>query len=239
MKLQCASALIIGDVGGEFESLQQLIAKSPPAEKIILLGDLNDRGPHSDKVIQWAMDNSPLFNGNVITLDSNHGHMMVDFYHGIEIYHPRDFLNNGGGTTLSSYGVYQGMKYHEATAMMKVEHIAFLSSRPKYVIINDEILCTHAPLHPDLTLAQAAALSGQHEHSLLWNRVPPVPLKEYKLQVYGHNSTWNEHRNKDGMWGICIDNSRRGELMSYHYPSTLVTRDIFNFKDWHGGRYVP
>ena len=46
--------LIIGDVGGCFNSLMKLVAKLPPNEKLLFIGDLNDRGPNSREVISWV-----------------------------------------------------------------------------------------------------------------------------------------------------------------------------------------
>ena len=65
---------IIGDIAGRFDELMLLLAKMPEADKVILVGDMVDRGPKSKEVIEWAMNNP-----NVIAIKGNHEDMMVDF----------------------------------------------------------------------------------------------------------------------------------------------------------------
>ena len=67
---------IVGDIGGQKDAFDRLIKGWK--RKIVLVGDLNDRGPKSKQMIEWAIKNEK----NVTTLHSNHGHMMVDFFQG-------------------------------------------------------------------------------------------------------------------------------------------------------------
>lgn len=48
--------IAIGDIAGNFKTLKALLDKLPN-KKVILLGDPNDRGPRSNEVIQFIMDN--------------------------------------------------------------------------------------------------------------------------------------------------------------------------------------
>lgn len=223
MNIACDSALVIGDIAGQLETLRELITQSPPADKIILVGDLNDRGPDSKGVIDFAM-NHP----DIIVIDSNHGHMMVDYYHGADLYGNYVFQGNGGGATLKSYGItWDGPSLEDIQNFIPKSHIEFLSTRPKYVLLNDNILITHAPLRPDLTLEEACEIGTweQIDNSVLWNREPSIPRSEYKLQIYGHNSRWSEHKNSvHGLYGVCIDDCRHNQLMSLHIPSMKYTR---------------
>lgn len=53
--------IFIGDVHGHFEELQELLVKcewSPTTDRLILLGDLVDRGPKSIETVRWARENS-------------------------------------------------------------------------------------------------------------------------------------------------------------------------------------
>src|ERR1035437_3790153 len=95
---------IISDIAGRYNELQKLISIMPPAEKIILVGDLMDRGPDSKKVIEWAMTTP-----NVITLKGNHEAMMVEAAEG----NTMDHLYNGGKATLESYGATHPWDYPE------------------------------------------------------------------------------------------------------------------------------
>src|ERR1035437_4526340 len=95
---------IIADVGGQFKALKKLLSIMPKG-LTVLVGDLNDRGPMSKQVIELAMS-SP----DIITLQSNHGDMFVDFVltQTDPDYSPRyifeAFYKQGGLETLISYG---------------------------------------------------------------------------------------------------------------------------------------
>ena len=53
------STFIIGDIHGCYESLVELISHCSirPSDRIWCVGDLINRGPHSHRVIEWAMSN--------------------------------------------------------------------------------------------------------------------------------------------------------------------------------------
>ena len=58
---------IIGDIAGRFDELMLLLAKMPESDKVILLGDMVDRGSQSKQVIEWAMTNPNVIAIKVIT----------------------------------------------------------------------------------------------------------------------------------------------------------------------------
>jgi len=195
---------IIGDVAGRFDELIKLV-RIIPNEKIILVGDLNDRGKGSNKVIEWAMNTK-----DVITLHSNHGDMMVDFYDGIKKYHYTDFLRNGGDSTCKSYGVsYKSIPLDNIVEDFKSkvpkEHIEFLRECPlRYE--EDSVLVSHAAW--DSTL---------NDFDKIWNRDYPKKINN-KIQVFGHNSHWGltYFDNKINPYAICIDTSKDSILTCYN-----------------------
>lgn len=199
--------IAIGDIAGQYEALMKLVEKLPPNKGIILLGDLNDRGWQSKEVIQWAMDNAH----RVLTLDSNHGDMFVDWYkqHTDPMYIPRYdkeiFEWNGGRATLSSYGHNIDTVTMDALLRDKLlqSHLAFLSLAPSHhmtSINRVDYIFSHAPLlvnphrklHQWLDKGQGfTGLNRDTEYNYQWNRYEPDkfhPELPGFVSVFGHNS---------------------------------------------------
>lgn len=214
---------IIGDIAGRFDELMLLIEKMPKGEDIILLGDLNDRGKDSNKVIQWAIDNK------IRCVKSNHGSMLINAYNA---YHGTDYHTcgedrsdsylfeiNGGYSTLFSYGGFDNIPK---------EHIEWLVNLPWY-IETDELFLSHGPWREGLTLEQATDESDIGK-SLLWNRRKPE--KRNKFQIHGHNTyiEWysdkyeldTDGKVKDNTFGLCIDNSGNNQLCGINWPSKHI-----------------
>ena len=165
---------IIGDVAGEFDTLMLLVDKMPE-EEIILLGDLNDRGNDTPKVIQWCIDN------NIRTIQSNHGHMMIDWYRNGKYYEDGIWAYNGGEATFRSYNY-----------SVPETHIQYLEQCPMYIIHENYIL-SHAPLRKGYTLEELCDLGVSVNEmkcdiSLLWNRYVDK-YKDGVINIFGHNSS--------------------------------------------------
>lgn len=199
---------IIADIAGRYEELMLLLDKMPKGERIVLLGDLNDRGPDSNKVIQWAIDN------NIECVKSNHGDMLIaakTFYDknepmnlGIQI-----FLQNGGHQTLTSYGGFDNIPE---------SHIEYLKNCPWYVETDDLIL-THAPL------IEKPSEQTKFDAEFFWNRKDPQRLD--KFQIFGHNAWFEEFKDENGPYAICLDNSFNKELTGIHWPSRTIYRQEY------------
>jgi serine/threonine protein phosphatase 1 len=229
---------IIADVAGEYNALMELVRIMPKAP-IVLLGDLNDRGPQSREVIEWAM-RTP----DVQTINSNHGEMFVDYVlryvdsDYVQQYHHDDFLNNGGVATLESYGFVGGQTHLSQMNKIPLEHIYWLRDLPN-VIETEDLIMSHAPLHECYkTIEQANADRTLNFHSPTWNRTEPP--KRNKFQVFGHNSHWGlswlttwkhdprwslaaEQSDEKEVYAVCLDASREKVLTGMHWP----TREIF------------
>jgi len=193
-----------------------------PDDEIVLVGDLNDRGKDSRKVIEWAMKTP-----NVTTVDSNHGHMFVDFYDGIKQYDNGIFLLNGGDTTLRSYGITNftvdfSPSYHpmvdiddkdasvrDLVALVQKhvpkDHIEWLRNLP-LSYEKGRVFVSHAPWNAKL-LPMAR----------IWNRYGPFRIHG-KLQIYGHNSSKHIvfHDNSIRPWAVGIDTSHGKILTCYN-----------------------
>lgn len=97
---------IIADIAGFFDAFMSLIQKAPKDAKIIILGDVNDKGPESAKIIEYLL-NHP----EIIWIMGNHEHMFYKVYEHLTLgtnikYKPLYWLFvNGGYYTLKSYGM--------------------------------------------------------------------------------------------------------------------------------------
>lgn len=212
--------IIIADIAGRFEELQLLLQKIPQGDVIVCVGDLNDRGKDSNKVIQWCIDN------NIQCTKSNHGDMFIGYFNRhrgttypcLDGFNDPDFLNNGGHDTLSSYG---------GITEVPESHIKWLSELPWY-IETDDLYISHAPIvytakHPD----DVSGYDKPWRSNILWNRHPPV--RREKFQIYGHNTYYQVFNYENEDYAICIDNCGFEQLMAIHWPSKkLYTVDYLD-----------
>lgn len=86
---------IIGDIAGNYKTLEALLAKMPPGVPISV-GDMIDRGPASRQVLEF-------FKTNGLAVLANHEHMMLHEFLGKKTYEPGIWLLNGGHATMSSF----------------------------------------------------------------------------------------------------------------------------------------
>lgn len=192
---------VVGDVAGNFLTLQALLAKMPKDAELICLGDPNDRGPRSKQVIEFLMKNGK-------TVFSNHAHMMVDAWkqHAMPGAEPNFYMkglwpqDNGGMATVFSYGAdvhWMG----KLDRLIPGQHIKWLEQCPLY-IQTDKYLFTHAPLHNNMTIEEGCDLGWgfpsnwnfdpMSDFSVIWNRyVPERPNKNIsgRINIFGHNAS--------------------------------------------------
>jgi hypothetical protein len=210
---------VIGDIAGRYNELMELLAKMPPADLTLAVGDLVDRGPKSKEVIEWFMGD-PLSRECV---HANHENMMLDACHnfpGSPHEHPY-WCYNGGTATLASY-MY---------APVPEAHLRWMANRPLW-FKSDGLFVSHAPVR-DITRIPPEFDDWQKfcgdESTWPWNRyLSPKPMPNH-FMVYGHNSHYREHHytQDDGEvvhYASCIDNSACKELMGMHWP----TRETFS-----------
>lgn len=206
---------IIADVAGQYDALMRLVAIMPK-DPFIFVGDLVDRGPNSPQVLNWVSNNARCVLGN-------HEHMMIDFYRKTEIYHPLDWLENGGDKTAQSYvgrKIYAN-KYSTHDLIREAipeDHIEWLESLPTEIRTDNGLLVTHAPY----SIRNAAP--PMNVEAFIWNRFEPDYVEGY-FNVFGHNSHWGLQHIKDhdyGHYAMCIDASSQGVLTGVNWPSLTV-----------------
>lgn len=165
----------IGDIHGCLAPLTGLLdqcrrfADGRPS-KFVFLGDYIDRGPDSRDVVQTIMDMQAA-SPDIIGLCGNHEELLheADTRDGMA-----QWLINGGGTTLRSYGV-------TSPKDIPPEHIFWLL---KLSLSHDDGLrfFAHAGIRPGILLDQ------QTRDDLLWIREPFLSsvVDHRRLIVHGH-----------------------------------------------------
>ena len=188
----------IGDIHGQHEmlldALTRIEADGGAAARVVVLGDLVDRGPDSAAVIDTLL-NGIEQGRDWIVLRGNHDQLMLDYLAFGQLMNPlvrsgRSWLHDamGGPATLASYGVdtsrlHGSSLLRAARAAIPETHVDFLSSRPLYHIEGD-LLFVHAGIHP------ARPLELQTEDELIWIREPFLSYSEPFdwLVVHGHTA---------------------------------------------------
>lgn len=219
------SANILCDAGGEFDCAMRLIKKMPPADKIVFVGDLNDRGMQSKELIEWCMAHP-----EVEVLHSNHGDMLVEMWRLIcdvrncsFVYHPDDFFNNGGLSTLKSYIGNENFSTRESFTQIPKDHIEWLASRPVFYELPG-LIVSHAPIPNNHWKGKMDQKDYRDVVTYIWNR--NYPYKQPGLfQVFGHNSSWGVRKFED--WAICIDSTKKNKMTGLHWPTKELFEEPF------------
>lgn len=98
---------IIADVAGHFDAFLKLVNQVPENMKILLLGDVCDKGPQTAQIIEYILKHKDRF----IWLMGNHEHLMYSCYNNqvrggkTKIDEAHWIYINGGFKTLFSYGL--------------------------------------------------------------------------------------------------------------------------------------
>jgi serine/threonine protein phosphatase 1 len=175
MSRDSARRVIIGDVHGHFQGLQQLLQQLDlkSEDSLYFLGDLVDRGPESAKVVEFVKSNGyPCLMGN-------HEQMMLSAFNepGLDDWAMDMWLRAGGNTTLASYQDLDCL----------AGHLDWLSTLPTYLDL-DDLWLVHAGVHPYLPL------EAQTSQEFCWIRGEFHSTKEPffpdKLIISGHTITF-------------------------------------------------
>jgi len=187
----------IGDIHGQhdmlLDALTRIESDGGAAARVVVLGDLVDRGPDSRAVIDTLM-NGIAQGRDWIVLRGNHDQMLLDYVEEGRVANPLirsglSWLDDalGGAATLASYGVdttrHGASLIAAARAAIPDAHVDFLAARPLYHL-EDKLLFVHAGIHPALPLAQQTA------DQLLWIREPFLSHSDPFdwLVVHGHTA---------------------------------------------------
>jgi serine/threonine protein phosphatase 1 len=134
----------IADMHGRFDLFEkaiELIEKhSPEGGRLIVLGDFVDRGFQSCQIIQRLIQGPSSDKWEWIVLQGNHEDIMLQAArnsHALVWW-----LNNGGGSTLQSYGYKDGEKLTYPLRLDE-DHLAWLTHLPTY-FEDDKRIFVHA-----------------------------------------------------------------------------------------------
>lgn len=163
---------LIGDIHGRLDLLDQLIhliAAQPGSEtaRVIILGDMIDRGPDSAQVLARLIDQTQQAPDRWICLMGNHERMMLDFL--ADPVKSRQWLRHGAESTLQSYGISIEINRPRATAdklrdAMPSVHLDWLNNLPLIWTGEPGLAAVHAAVDP------TRPLHKQKSTDLLWGR---------------------------------------------------------------------
>ncbi|MEM7703614.1 MAG: metallophosphoesterase [Pseudomonadota bacterium] len=184
---------VIGDIHGRLDLYNALIdaieaddAKAGKADtRVILLGDLVDRGPESAGVVErtreWQKQR------NVRVLAGNHEQMFLDAFEKPDVL--RHFLRHGGRETILSYGVDED-DFTQMTLEELFEALprAIPKADLKYIAAFEESITAGDYMFVHAGVDPKAPLDQQKRKDLLWIRDRFLnydgPLA--KVVVHGH-----------------------------------------------------
>ncbi len=194
----------IGDVHGFSLTLEALLdaCELSRDDRVVLLGDLIDRGPDSFDVVRIARSDP-----RIHCVKGNHEDMMVDGFKLESLKKPDSdmvtWLHNGGYATVASYiRDYTDDFGHEDSERLLAQvedDRGWMQRLPSHLIL-DQWRLVHAGYDPRLEL------EGQEESVHLWIRRPfhsaTKPIDKHRTVLFGHTPTMslNHSMGYDG-WG--------------------------------------
>jgi serine/threonine protein phosphatase 1 len=191
--------LAIGDIHGcqiAFDTLLKHLAITP-ADTVVVLGDVIDRGPGTRQVIDRLIE---LRNQcRLIFVLGNHEEMFLDSLTVEDVREP--WMGFGGLETLISYG-----EHAEDTGELPPEHVAFLKSGLDYFETESTIF-VHANLEPGKPLAEQTA------EWLRWAKLTrrERPLPSGQRVICGHTAQKSGQVWIGDGW-VCIDTFAYGGM---------------------------
>lgn len=237
-------AFVIGDIHGCFQELQELIQDiDRSTTRIICVGDLIDRGPQSEAVIDFIRSN------NIECVKGNHEYMAIECLSDLIIYnddptnpkvlynlYESDWFYNGGHDVLNQYK-------QNSSVQKLIDDIRWLGTLPLLIrtgIIDEyglELVVSHTYCG-DRNLERATKLPSD----FVWNRTQPHSKRNISnyYNIYGHTPVDYVNQKKynrnyvgpiepewfDGACnidtGCCYDTPTRGYLTGVFFPSLEV-----------------
>ena len=218
----------IGDIHGERERLEELLASLPlhDDDRLIFVGDYIDRGPDSRGVIELLAELAET--RSCVFLLGNHESMFLDFlgWRGTAYFGGDAFLLNGGDRTLASYDYFRGLEAGGSTFHLPEVHESFFRSLDLYHREGD-YLFVHAGLGRERLLETDLdfALRYARAEELLWDRTGmDLPNRFGVTIVYGHTPTHDFKPRWNTPFSIGIDTGAvyGGRLTALRLPDETV-----------------
>jgi serine/threonine protein phosphatase 1 len=217
--------LVVGDVHGKLALLDRLLEEAvyrPGADRLVLIGDLVDRGEDSRGVVARAIELQREAPETVVVLRGNHEDMMLAALAPERSEESDLWYYNGGIETLQSY------LDDEDQLQIPAEHYEFLSGLPTW-FEDEHAIYVHASLveGPDGSFLHPR--ESPHHPELLWSRSRRF-FNDYdgKTVVFGHTIAgmmFGEFEHvwmRDSLIGVDTGAYLTGVLSAIELPSRLV-----------------
>jgi serine/threonine protein phosphatase 1 len=188
--------IAIGDIHGDLEHLERLLAKLPPLDAqdtVVFLGDYVDRGPSSRQVIARIDAFREAFAGRCVTLRGNHEDAWLD---SLQRPNPGFLLPQGNGCydTLRSYVDTSNMSDAQMAAMLLQPNTWFPEELHEWMkrlptwYEDQHAIYVHAGLEGEGEVWLSPELSKTR--TLMWMREPDFWVGYHgKRLVFGHTLT--------------------------------------------------
>ncbi|MGH9844413.1 MAG: metallophosphoesterase family protein [Blastocatellia bacterium] len=221
-----ARTLIIGDIHGKldlFNRLLEAIEYRPDEDRLILIGDLVDRGEDSRGVVERAIELKSASPNNVIVIRGNHEAMMLAALARPESEAAELWYYNGGIETLQSYADEEG------NLDVPESHWDFIASLPTWYE-DDHAIYVHAGLPEDDRGNFLHPKETSESPELYWARNRRF-FSEYsgKTVVFGHTITGMIFGQREKVWmmreslvGVDTGAYLTGTLSAIELPSRRV-----------------
>ena len=241
---QGANVWVIGDIHGFYQSFISLLEQLNLGtdDRVVLLGDLIDRGPNSYGVVHTARTNE-----QILSVKGNHEAMMAENFSLEQLKNPNIdmlvWINNGGNTTIRSYlDAFNNASTSSDRQLMEEQiqnDIKWIETIPLHIVLKKWRLI-HAGYSPNLPLDE------QTEEEYLWVRKEfhqaPEPVDPERTVVFGHTPTVSLPGHTEQSWGkvwqneVCLSDTRPASIgldtCLYHgkhgMPAVLTA---FNLQD--------
>ena len=218
----------VGDIHGEREMLEELLAKLPltPGDELVFMGDYVDRGPDARGVVEVLLD---LASRHRCTfLCGNHESMFLDFlgWRGAAYFAGDAFLANGGDRTLASYGYFDSRDPNPESFRLPEAHESFYAGLALHHLAGD-YLFVHAGVGRRLLGEKDLryALRKARPEDLLWDRACiDLPHELGVTIVYGHTPSVDFGVRWNAPYSIGIDTGAvyGGHLTAIRLPDETV-----------------
>ena len=225
------TAFAVSDIHGDHERFIKVLDYWNPEEsKLIIVGDLIDRGKDSLKVVLKVKELKEIYKNKVIVLKGNHEDMFLNFLKYKDYEYGDVFFKNGGNTTALEFAddEFLMFKSYEQRANLilerRKEEIEFIK-RMMYYYEFGNVLFVHAGIDPYISNWR-----NTENFKFLWNRGGWKHRNETdKIIVFGHTPTMHIHEDKSNdIWiskdksYICIDG---GSVFGGQMNGILINKD--------------
>lgn len=192
---------VISDIHGMYDAFEQLLTHWHKDDKLVLLGDLVDRGPQSLDVIRKVMALQETYGEQVIYCTGNHDQMFLHFL-ASPLIQRVFYFPHGGRETLQSFlsdapdnvKAFNAVEQAHYIQQHFKQELAFLQRGKLYDIIG-HVLLTHAGFesyYADLAYSTEDDFLWIREHYKQRNKPPYV-------NIFGHTPTRQIH-GSDDIW---------------------------------------